>query len=245
MILKRLNIFLLFLLVCTLQAQIVSANNSFDEANAAYSRGNFEAAIDIYEQILEDNGYAPGVLYNLANSYAMTGQTGLAILNYERALRLAPGNSDITGNLQLLRTKSGLFATETTFSERLLHLLSIDQWTLLGGLALLTLSATLLLSLWLTIPRKITLSVSLSCLLVIIIATLSTAKLHSHWNSSVVITDSRLQVSPFEGAAGAGEIQQGRMIFTLKKHDEYVFVQDTTERQGWIPSSAVRSIIPR
>lgn len=243
---SRLQTILLTIIIFALPSHIAFADaNHFNEANAAYSSGNFGQAITIYEDLIEKNGYAPGVLYNLANSYAMTGQTGLAVLNYERALRLAPGDSDITGNLQLLRTESGLFAKESTFSERLLHLLSMDQWTGLGGFALLVLSGTLVLSIWFTFPRKITTSVCICSIMVILVATITTLQLHTHWNSSVVIIDSKLQVSPFEGAAGAGEIQQGRLVLTKKSHGDYLFVEDETNRQGWLPAASVRSIIAR
>lgn len=249
MTLRRVHRVLLFCSILILQSQLVvtavAGVDRFNEANAAYSSSNFSSAIEMYEELLEEHGYAPGVLYNLANSYAMTDQTGKAILNYERALRLAPGDSDISGNLHLVRTESGLFAMESTFSERIIHLLSMDQWTGLGGLSLVVLSAFLLLSTRLKFSRKTTLSVCLCCLLVIIIATATTSYLHSHWNSSVVVKDSRLQVSPFEGAAGSGEIQQGRIVRTSKKYGEYLFVEDETKRKGWLPASAIEKIIPQ
>ena len=61
-------------------------NNLFREGNEAYSRGDYAQAISKYQQITETAGYSPSVLYNLANSYALSGKTGKAILNYERAL---------------------------------------------------------------------------------------------------------------------------------------------------------------
>jgi hypothetical protein len=42
-------------------------------------------------------------LYNLGNAYARAGKPGLAVLNYERALLLAPDDEDIEANLRYVQ----------------------------------------------------------------------------------------------------------------------------------------------
>ncbi len=44
--------------------------------------------------------FSAASLYNLGNSYARAGKTGLAVLNYERASLLAPNDPDIQANLR-------------------------------------------------------------------------------------------------------------------------------------------------
>src|SRR5271154_3612109 len=53
-------------------------------------------------------GYSAAGLYNLGNSYARAGKPGMAILNYERADLLAPGDPDIEANLRLVQTSAHL-----------------------------------------------------------------------------------------------------------------------------------------
>jgi tetratricopeptide (TPR) repeat protein len=73
----------------------------FDQANQFYQQNKFAEARDAYEKILQ-NGYVGGeVYYNLGNSYYKLGDAGKAILNYERAVRLMPGDDDLKHNLQL------------------------------------------------------------------------------------------------------------------------------------------------
>ena len=50
--------------------------------------------------------YSADGLYNLANSYARAGKPGLAVLNYERAALLAPGDADINANLEFVRASA-------------------------------------------------------------------------------------------------------------------------------------------
>src|SRR5208282_4339988 len=52
--------------------------------------------------------YSAAGLYNLANSYARAGKPGMAVLNYERAILLAPNDPDIEANLRHVRESARL-----------------------------------------------------------------------------------------------------------------------------------------
>lgn len=219
-------------------------NSRFQEANAAYSRNDFATAIAGYEALISDHGYSAGLLYNLANSYAQAGMVGKAVLNYERARKLSPNDSDIIGNLQLVRTANGLFTREATWPEHILHILSMNQWIALGELALVALTAVLLLSLRFRIPTRALAVIAICCVAVMTTAVISTLELRHEWAGAVVISESRLQISPFDGAATAGNIQQGRMVYPGRQHEGYVFVEDETGRKGWLQRSVLEPVIP-
>ncbi len=73
----------------------------FDSANRLYQEGRFPEAKDRYESILA-NGYESSALYlNLGNTYFRMGNIARAILNYERGLRLAPGDEELQFNQSL------------------------------------------------------------------------------------------------------------------------------------------------
>lgn len=244
---RRRTLFPLILLaVCLLPLATLAAvdKSRFQKANAAYSRNDFQSAISIYEELLQKDGYSAGVLFNLANSYAAAGRIGKAILNYERALKLDPNDSDIIGNLQLVRTAKGLFTRDATFTERVLHLLSMNQWTALAGLGVVALTAILVLSIRLRFTAMTLTLLSLCCLAMAAAGTVNTLALRQGWSGGVVTSDSRLQISPFAGAATAGNIQEGRVVYPKKEHGDYIFVEDETGRQGWLPKSAVEPVVP-
>ncbi|MDA8572953.1 ion channel protein, partial [Flavobacteriaceae bacterium] len=44
-------------------------NLQFDEANALYNNGKYEAAITIYEKILESNLHSSALYFNMGNCY--------------------------------------------------------------------------------------------------------------------------------------------------------------------------------
>ena len=77
----------------------------FDEGNHLYQEGDFAGAIARYGAVAE-GGFESGALYyNLGNAHFRLGEVGPAVLNYERALRLDPGNDDIRANLALVNAR--------------------------------------------------------------------------------------------------------------------------------------------
>ena len=78
---------------------------SKEVADSMYAKGDFETATSLYMKIIEEQGVAPEIYYNLGNCYYSNGNMPLAILNYERALKLDPSDSDTRNNLSLARSK--------------------------------------------------------------------------------------------------------------------------------------------
>lgn len=75
--------------------------NEFAEANKLYAEKNFSEAIVKFERMIKEGYTAPEVYYNLGNAYYKNGNLAAAVLNYERARRLAPADEDIEFNLKV------------------------------------------------------------------------------------------------------------------------------------------------
>lgn len=74
----------------------------FEQANDAYTKGQYQTAIEQYEAILAEGNQSTELYYNLGNAYYKTKEVGKAILNLERALLLNPTDADIEYNLSIL-----------------------------------------------------------------------------------------------------------------------------------------------
>ena len=120
------------------------ANVTKTEGDSAYIKEDYTAAIQIYEALLK-NGEAAEVYYNLGNSYYKIGEIAKAVLNYERALLLQPGNSDIRANLEVARAKTidKVEAIPEVFFvswiKSLINIMSVDAWATLGIISLILL----------------------------------------------------------------------------------------------------------
>ena len=76
------------------------------QADSAYINNDFANAVYLYEQILANQGESADIYYNLGNSYYKMDNIAKAIVNYEKALVLNPGNGDIRFNLELAQSKT-------------------------------------------------------------------------------------------------------------------------------------------
>ncbi len=103
------------------------------EADSAYAKGDYQQAIQHYEELLRQ-GESAEIYYNLGNAYYRTDDITHAVLNYERAQLLSPSDADIRFNLQMARSKvidkitpvSEMFFV--TWYRSLVNLNDIDGW---------------------------------------------------------------------------------------------------------------------
>lgn len=126
-------------------------------ADAEYQKGNYQQAIADYKELLQQ-GVSAELYYNLGNAYFRTDQITQAVLAYERAHRLSPGDADIRFNLQFARSKTIDKITPqgemffVTWFHSLVELASVDGWAYVG---LGALAASLLLFLLWLFPERL------------------------------------------------------------------------------------------
>ena len=76
-----------------------------EQADTAYINDDFASAARLYEQAIDSLGPSAERYYNLGNAYFRLDRPGMAIVNYERALRLDPTNSDVRENLEFVNSR--------------------------------------------------------------------------------------------------------------------------------------------
>ena len=123
------SVLLLLLLPLSVQAAQVSKS----AADSLYAAEHYQQAAQQYESLLKQ-GISADIYYNLGNCYYRMDDMTQAVLNYERALLLSPGDRDIRLNLQMARSKtidkvvpeSEMFFV--TWYHSLVNLMSVDGW---------------------------------------------------------------------------------------------------------------------
>lgn len=134
-------------------AAAITKKNADDE----YKKGNYQQAIKDYEELLK-KGPCVELYYNLGNAYYRTDNITRAVLNYERALLMSPGDDDIRFNLQMARSKtidkitpkSEMFFV--TWYKSLVNFTSIDGW---ANTAIVSIALALLLILCYLFGKKL------------------------------------------------------------------------------------------
>lgn len=90
--------------------QVQAATQGVEQlATEAFNNGQFERAAELFEQLAAEHKAigeeSAGLYYNLGNAYFRDGEIAKAILNYERALLLNPGDNHIRHNIKYANTR--------------------------------------------------------------------------------------------------------------------------------------------
>ncbi len=205
------------------------AQQVFNEANTAYAAANYSLAIEKYEAILNEKVFSKELYYNLGNAYYRLNKTGKAVLNYERALRIAPTDSDIKNNLSIAKTRivEDIEPISSVFIVRWWRILrggmSADGWSVWGilflwigiaGIALWLLSNERLMK-----KRGFLTGVVLIPLSILPFLLARDAQLESNIDYMGVITatESPFRASPDTNAAPVAILHEGIKIQILDK----------------------------
>jgi len=94
------NFFWIVLWVSITTLCIAQPENNFDRGNTAYRNGDYNAAVKLYESVLEDGKHSADLYFNLGNAYYKLEKLGPSVFYYEKGLQVDPKNKDIQNNLK-------------------------------------------------------------------------------------------------------------------------------------------------
>jgi tetratricopeptide (TPR) repeat protein len=105
LIMRLFGCLLAALLPCFLPVAAFAAdeNGLLRDGVSAYESGDFVRAARAFESVAGSGVINGGLFYNIGNAHLKAGDTGRAILWYERAARLLPGDPDLEFNLKHAR----------------------------------------------------------------------------------------------------------------------------------------------
>jgi tetratricopeptide (TPR) repeat protein len=235
--------------VCLADPQVILAR-----ANRAYSAGSFDSAAILYKKVADDGYAAPELYYNLGNAFFKMNDMAHAVLWYERALRLDPGNEDINFNLNVAnaRISDKIEPVPEMFYKRwfngLLQAFSYDTWALIALLALiLSLSGFVMyLASHVLILRKAGFWAGCS-LAVLVLFTLSFAWAgygNAHDESGAIVFAPTITVksSPDEKGTDLFVLHEGTKVQLLDQIGGWYEIRIANGSVGWLPSTAFEKI---
>lgn len=233
----------------------VSAQTDKIAADSAYVKGDYKAAIEIYESLAANNGESADVYYNLGNAYYKSENIAKAVLNYERALLLNPDDEDIRFNLELARSKTvDKVAPEYKFFlmewlEGIINLLSISAWSILAVVSFVVMLLTLLLFLFgkSVSTKKTGFIIALFSLFITIFANLSALHRYHYLterNDAVIMEPSvTAKSTPSNSGTELFVIHEGRKVkISDDSMREWTEIELEDGNKGWIPSSSLERI---
>lgn len=223
-------------------------------ADNSYKTGNYQQAINEYNQLLKQ-GVSASIYYNLGNAYYRSDSIPNAILCYERALRLAPGDKDIRFNLQFASSKTIDKITpveENVFAawyKSVVTFTGVDTWAYMSIACVII--ALLLMLVFLFTSREITRKAgfygSLVSLALFVFASLfawqQKSSLENRAEAIVMKPVVSVKSSPVEKSSDAFVIHEGTKVsITDGGIKGWSGIRLGDGREGWVLSSALEEI---
>ena len=241
---------LLILMLMPLSANAITKQNADDE----YAKGNYQQAIKDYQEILK-TGVSSEIYYNLGNAYYRTDNITQALLAYERALQLSPGDNDIRFNLQYARSKTiDKITPETemffvTWYHSLVNFTSVDRWANTAIVSIVM--ALLLILVFLFAPqmwaRKSGFYGSAAFLLLFAFANLfafqQKHELETKQGAIVIAPTVNVKKTPAASGTDVFVIHEGtRVDITDRGMKQWRGIKLADGREGWLKTSQIEEI---
>lgn len=241
---------LMILMLMPLSANAITKQNADDE----YAKGNYQQAIKDYQEILK-TGVSSEIYYNLGNAYYRTDNITQALLAYERALQLSPGDNDIRFNLQYARSKTiDKITPETemffvTWYNSLVNFTSVDRWANTAIISIVM--ALLLILVFLFAPqmwaRKSGFYGSAVFLLLFAFANLfafqQKHELETKQGAIVIAPTVNVKKTPAASGTDVFVIHEGtRVDITDRGMKQWRGIKLADGREGWLKTSQIEEI---
>lgn len=216
----------------------------FAVGNRSYADGDYAGARRSYERVLAD-GPRVNVLYNLGNACFRLGETGRAILSYERAVALQPRHPDAMVNLKMAREKSGAHVPDEPWWQRVLLWLSPSAATALAvgaGWFFLLLGGSIA---WRRNGAAGIFACSVGVLLAAVYAVgVCWAAAERGRLAIVVATKAEGRSEPAERSSVVEALPPGSRVSVISEQAGWTYCRLPGGQRGWLSSATVESLVP-
>jgi tetratricopeptide (TPR) repeat protein len=225
-----------------------------EEGNKLYSQNDYQQAAELYQKVIENGYESPELYYNLGNTYFKLDNIPSAILYYEKARKLAPGNDDILFNLNIANSRivDKIETVPEVFYARwwnnLVYALSLDSWGWISltafGLAVLMLLVFLLSNIvWI---RKSSFWSGIIFLILFAFSFLLAQQKHASFSSdhqAIVFTPTvTIKSSPTDSSIDLFVIHEGTKVQLTDHVGAWYEIEIANGSVGWLKEEDIKKI---
>jgi hypothetical protein len=236
----------------TLRVAFAGPSDDFKSANQLYDAGKFTEAAAVYEKIEPKTAH---VYFNLGNAHFREGKLGRAVLDYERARRLAPRDPDILANLKFAERRLEVDDVNAPphawqkFLRSIIESRSSTEWGVyeLAALWLTALAAGACIY----IPRLRTGLLAIAAVAFVGFAVSVFALGHEVLSDGtapaavVVIAETDARFAPLPDSTTHFKLTEGTRVVIREDRGQWLFVERADGQQGWVKSDAVERVVPQ
>lgn len=236
---------------------IVSANEYqkyITDGNQAYQQKKYQQSVISYQKVIAAGYESADLYYNLGNAYFKMDSIPSAILFYEKALKLQPGDNDILFNLRIANNK---IVDKIDLIPELFYLrywkearscFSRDQWAIASiiGLALFLVFAAFYLLSRKILIRKAAFWTGLLCILFLIFSVIfswQSKQLLKNQSAAIVFQEAvMVKSSPDINSMDIFVVHSGTKVVVEDKLGDWFKVSIANGSVGWVEAVTLRMI---
>lgn len=227
-----------------------SPERLFESGNEHYAGGEYSAAIEKYNGILDGENKNAHVYYNLANAYFKSGKMGMAILNYKRAKRILPRDADINANYKFARAGvGGKIIPDKGILSRL-RLRSYSESLTTDELTLLASSAYVIIMLFLFVivifrdAKRMLVFLMIPLFLYMLFNTAVISQKIGNADKEAVIIAPGVEAlfAPFETATKFFILNEGLEVKIISAKDGWRKIKRSDGKTGWVREDEIEKV---
>ncbi|MFM7022503.1 MAG: tetratricopeptide repeat protein [Flavobacteriales bacterium] len=242
---KLLSTLYMVFLSCSLSAQDIEALK--DSAELYYRQGKYELSAQKWEAMLRQNFHSSELYGALGNAYLRQNKFGLAILNYEKGVKMDPSDPDIQNNLELANSKkkdknlSYISLSKETTTTR------YDQLAWVAVAMVLIASGLLIASRFRAQEKRkdwLVAGWTVNTLAVGLIIFAGFKKNETEALHEAIILSPAVEIfsEPSSSSTKMITLHEGSKVLVLKSDGEWLLVKINEEFSGWIVKSSAVEI---
>lgn len=239
-----------------LSSTVLLADTTADmkRANELYIANQYDEAVQAYEGIVSSGYESSSLYYNLGNAYYRQNRIAPSILNYERALRLDPQNTDVQYNLALARAKTldKIEANPKNIFEQwvdsLIYQTHTNIWAIWSmilfvcslGLLLLYMLASLT---WLRKTAFFSAAIMLiASILFFTFSYVQKQQIENKKEAIISLSTVTIKSSPDEQSSDLFIIHEGTKVSIKHQLGSWAQIETEDGNKGWLPLSTIEKI---
>ena len=228
------------------------AYHQFEKGNSFYTSQEFDSALIAYKKVLKSKMISKELYLNLGNTFFKLDSIPQAILFYEKGIKLAPGDADLSYNLQycnkLIKDKNPI-KKSVLLNELIFSFLgkSPNYWAY-SSIILLGLVCVMFAFFRLSIDskwKKINFYSGIIVLILfgitVLLSSISKSKINETKYGIVIKNSIKVRTEPSENASTAFLLHEGSKAKVTAEINEWIEIS-FNEKKGWIRTNALERI---
>jgi len=243
----------LLLLVHHLVSAADAPQQQFEKANTLFREKQYTEAANIYQQLIDAGYNQPQLYINAGNAWYKANKTGMAIYNYEQALRIEPFNKSADHNLSVANQRVEGYVNDLPllfFQQWWLHIQhfhSVNGWATGAIILFWLLTGGLIVILLLPAFRPAILRWATGVLAVLFVGYLSMGisayiSANSHDEGIIMGAAVKVKSAPDEESKDMFELHEGVKVLVIDATQEFCKISLPDGKTGWLACAEIKRL---